>query len=150
MCRPEACNFITKETLAQVFSCEFCKISKNTFLTEQLRTTASAPSKSETQFEVKVSLDFKVNKSVYIAKSGERYKTLNNFLLHVSNHTLKDMHTLNYGILDHSSIEVLIDLINASLHYTFFISNFQSESCLTVTQFIFSPWSSNDFCHLVD
>ena len=27
----EACNFIKKETLAQVFSCEFCKISKNTF-----------------------------------------------------------------------------------------------------------------------
>ena len=26
-----ACNFIKKETLAQVFSCEFCKISKNSF-----------------------------------------------------------------------------------------------------------------------
>ena len=26
-----ASNFIKKETLAQVFSCEFCKISKNTF-----------------------------------------------------------------------------------------------------------------------
>ena len=25
------CNFIKKETLAQVFSCEFCEISKNTF-----------------------------------------------------------------------------------------------------------------------
>ena len=30
--RPEDCNFIKKETLAQVFPCEFCKISKNTFL----------------------------------------------------------------------------------------------------------------------
>ena len=28
---PEVCNFIKKETLAQVFSCEFCEISKNTF-----------------------------------------------------------------------------------------------------------------------
>ena len=28
---PEACNFIKKEALAQVFSCEFCDISKNTF-----------------------------------------------------------------------------------------------------------------------
>ena len=37
---PEACNFIQKETLAQVFSCEFCGISKNTF-TEHLRTTTS-------------------------------------------------------------------------------------------------------------
>ena len=26
-----ASNFIKKETLAQVFSCEFCEISKNTF-----------------------------------------------------------------------------------------------------------------------
>ena len=29
-----ACNFTKKETLVQVFSCEFCKISKNTFFTE--------------------------------------------------------------------------------------------------------------------
>ena len=29
--RPEACNFIKKEALAQVFSCEFCEIYKNTF-----------------------------------------------------------------------------------------------------------------------
>ena len=27
---PQACNFIKKETLAQVFSSEFCEISKNT------------------------------------------------------------------------------------------------------------------------
>ena len=29
--RLEACNFIKKETLAHVFSCEFCEICKNTF-----------------------------------------------------------------------------------------------------------------------
>ena len=29
---PKACNFIKKETLAQVISCEFYKNSKNTFL----------------------------------------------------------------------------------------------------------------------
>ena len=28
---PQTCNFIKKETLTQVFSCEFCEISKNTF-----------------------------------------------------------------------------------------------------------------------
>ena len=33
---PEACSFIKKETLAQVFSCEFCEISKKTFFTEHL------------------------------------------------------------------------------------------------------------------
>ena len=34
-------NCIMKETLAQVFSCEFCKYSKNTFFTEHLGTTVS-------------------------------------------------------------------------------------------------------------
>ena len=37
----QACNFIKKETLAQVFSCGFYEISKNTFFTGQLWTTAS-------------------------------------------------------------------------------------------------------------
>ena len=36
-----ACNFIEKETLAQVFSCEFCKISKNTFFYKTPLVTAS-------------------------------------------------------------------------------------------------------------
>ena len=36
-----SCNFIKKETLSQVVSCEFCKIFKNNFLIERLRTTAS-------------------------------------------------------------------------------------------------------------
>ena len=40
-CRPQACNFIRKEALAQVFSCEFCEICKSIFFTEDLRTTAS-------------------------------------------------------------------------------------------------------------
>ena len=33
-------NFIKKEALAQVFSCEFCEISKNTFFTEHVWATA--------------------------------------------------------------------------------------------------------------
>ena len=36
-----ACNFIEKETLTQVFSCECCEIFKNTVFTEHLRATAS-------------------------------------------------------------------------------------------------------------
>ena len=28
---PEACNFIITDTLTQVFSCQFCEISKDTF-----------------------------------------------------------------------------------------------------------------------
>ena len=40
---PETCSFIKIETLAeaQVFSCEFCEISKNTFFTEHVWATAS-------------------------------------------------------------------------------------------------------------
>ena len=38
---PQACNFIKKEALVQVFSCEFCAISKNTFFAERIWTTAS-------------------------------------------------------------------------------------------------------------
>ena len=37
----ETCNFIKKETLVQVFCCEFCEISKNTF---SYRTTLVAAS----------------------------------------------------------------------------------------------------------
>ena len=37
--RPGAYNFIKKETPAQVFSCEICKIFKNTYFKEHLRTT---------------------------------------------------------------------------------------------------------------
>ena len=37
----QACNFIKKETLAQVLFCEFCEISQNTFFREHLWTTAS-------------------------------------------------------------------------------------------------------------
>ena len=39
--RLEVCSFIKKETLVQVFSYEFCEISKNTFFTERLWATAS-------------------------------------------------------------------------------------------------------------
>ena len=35
------CNFIKKETLTYVLSCEFGKIFKNSFFTEHLQTTAS-------------------------------------------------------------------------------------------------------------
>ena len=38
--RPQACNVIKKQTLAKVFSCDFCEISKNTLFTDHLWTTA--------------------------------------------------------------------------------------------------------------
>ena len=36
-----SCNFIKNEIRAQVFSCEFCEISKNTFFTEHVWATVS-------------------------------------------------------------------------------------------------------------
>ena len=41
MCTFKKVYFIKKETLAQVFPREFCEISKKTFFTEHLETTAS-------------------------------------------------------------------------------------------------------------
>ena len=38
---PKACNFIKKKSLAQVFSCEFCEMSKKTYFIEHPLTTAS-------------------------------------------------------------------------------------------------------------
>ena len=38
----EACNFVKKEALAQVFFCEFCEISKNTFSYKTPLVAASA------------------------------------------------------------------------------------------------------------
>ena len=42
--RAEICNFIEKETLAQVLSSEFCGIFQNTFFTEHDQETASVDS----------------------------------------------------------------------------------------------------------
>ena len=39
--RTHSCNFIKKETVAQVFSCEFCEIFKNTFFKKHLWMIAS-------------------------------------------------------------------------------------------------------------
>ena len=39
--RPKACNFIKKETLTEVFSCECCEIYKNTYFEKHLQTAAS-------------------------------------------------------------------------------------------------------------
>ena len=46
----QICNFIKRETLAQVLSRKFCEISKNNFFTEHLWTTASLPTTSTIPF----------------------------------------------------------------------------------------------------
>ena len=41
MVKLQVCNFIKKETLTKVFSCEFCEIFKNTFFYRTPQVTAS-------------------------------------------------------------------------------------------------------------
>ena len=48
----QACNFIKKETLAQMFSCEFCEISKNTFFHRTPLVAASLKSQYSSQREI--------------------------------------------------------------------------------------------------
>ena len=38
---PQTCNFIKKETLTQLLSCEICEISNNSFFSGHLWTTVS-------------------------------------------------------------------------------------------------------------
>ena len=52
-CSVKAGNFIKKETLVRVFSCEFCEISKNNFLQDHLWTTASRHLKNDIYSEVR-------------------------------------------------------------------------------------------------
>ena len=78
------CNYIKKETSAQVFSCEFSEIFKNTFFTEHLPTTASTFSFSEAATGnvhwKKVFLKISQNLQ-------ENFCGLRNFQEHVSNRT---------------------------------------------------------------
>ena len=52
---PEACNLIKKETLAQVLSCEFCAISKNTFFYKTPLVAASDTSSASTANDMAIS-----------------------------------------------------------------------------------------------
>ena len=72
---PEVYNFIKKKTLAQVFSCEFCGISKNNFFTEHLWATASIFKhlRSVQYF----ALDYRTSPMVASVKSFRACKVLN-------------------------------------------------------------------------
>ena len=59
--QPKACNFIKKETLAQVFSCDFCENSKNIFSTEHLWMTASGLSMSRTKITTYYERNFDID-----------------------------------------------------------------------------------------
>ena len=63
-----ACNFIKRDTLAQLFSYEFCEISKSTFFTEYLWTTTSVQKTSIQVF----SFEFYKNNWRHLSKEHPR------------------------------------------------------------------------------
>ena len=74
-----ACNFIKKETLAQVFCCEFCKISKNTFF---YRTPLVAASVVHLNNNINF-LTLSSSSSHYIAITINQQKTISLALRHI-------------------------------------------------------------------
>ena len=64
---PQACNFIKKETLTQVFSFEFCEISKNTFCYRRPLVAAS---------EVIIFLSVMNFDTVYVLLAATKYFSL--------------------------------------------------------------------------
>ena len=103
-------NFIKKESLAQVFSCEVCEISKNTFF---YRT----PSVAASELSYKKLLD-KANSSTMNVKRPrslcvEIYKTINNlnlsfmkqiFELRETNRNVREKYRLNLNIPNYNQV----------------------------------------------
>ena len=56
--QPLACNFVNKESLPQVFSCEFCEIFKNIFFHRALSVAASvSASEAESSPDVELFIE---------------------------------------------------------------------------------------------
>ena len=78
----QACNFIKKETLAQVFSCKFCKISNNT----SYRTPLVAASVLYSFMLVFLFFGRRYDKSVRIEERETPYTPIITTCNHVGNH----------------------------------------------------------------
>ena len=107
------CNFIKKETLAQVFSWEFCKISKNTF---SYRTPLNDCfcSYNQMTFGYKSLLIFRPkiwNKPPYHIKSRENLKSFKELIKKLGFYTLQlkslQKEFLIFGICFHNLVHAL-------------------------------------------
>ena len=67
----EVCNYFKKETLAQVFSCEFCEISKNTF--NPIQDGGDVP---PTSFSLVTSASVGINPENFLTLSFNSFATL--------------------------------------------------------------------------
>ena len=125
-----------KQRLAQVFSCEFIEISKNTFITEDLRTTGSAFSFSE-----------KLGKNVFLKisqSSQENTCDLRNFQEHLFYGTpmndcfwLFPSTLLKWGTAnsvwetsDEYSLSRNTSLSSVLVYHFFFIISFSMKKCM--------------------
>ena len=100
--KAEACNFIEKETQAQVFSCEFYEISKNTF---PYRTPPVAASGQYLEYILKRIFIGK-NRSSYSFKKLQKTESLHPFSIIAPN---KLVLNFNHGMC-------FSNLINPGLH----------------------------------
>ena len=94
----EACSFIKKGTLAQVFSCEFCQISKNIFFTEHLWATASILREGRRLKQIEISIISKLTKKII---KKEKCSYIFYFLLVVLILFLFGLHFLQRGLMFH-------------------------------------------------
>ena len=88
--KPQACNFIKKETLAQVFSCEFREIFKNTYFYRILPVAASVEINTFCQ-ELKYDrmlLPLPSNGNRYRNRNRNRYHNRNRYLPERFSHLL--------------------------------------------------------------
>ena len=105
---PRVCNFIKKETLAQVFSCEFCEISKNTFFHRTPPVAASVNKLNICQRTISISCFEFITlyqnilhdrlptvSSDQIKCRDRSHKTILNFFLHVRSDLLDTGQKLN-------------------------------------------------------
>ena len=75
----KACNFVKKETLAQVFSCEFCEISKNTFFHRTpLAAASDRLSKSHSILTIAIHMEYMLIQNI-ISSSENTGKRILNF-----------------------------------------------------------------------
>ena len=80
----KTCNFIEKEILARVFFCEHCEIFKNSFFTEHLRKITSDFSEYYGLYDLKTrrATSTSVHENLYITHAQNQGKPFCKVLLH--------------------------------------------------------------------
>ena len=105
--KPEACNFIKKQTLTQLFTCVFCQTVKNTF-TEHLQATTS------------------------VGISRRCYNSMQSFLNNRHKRVPLNGQSSKWSLLEAG---VLQDSISRPLHFHIYINDLPQGRCCNVKLF---------------